>query len=821
MTEVRSRKLANGRIDENSVRLQRAVPDRARATSDSEELLTSSRLHSICIVTALIAASIFTLTEHDDHRHTFQCASEMIMQSLLVVIGAVFFRTRLRLLHDTRVVLPILVMVATLTLLCEPFQRFFSGQGHPFEILVMHSQSNLMLALAVCGFRLSFQRLAMAGAVFLTIFSCTISNAHGLLPLTIMFAMSCIVWLVASWWETVDRRLHSSERRRWPLLWLATGVCVPLLLLLATGVFGANTATTALEGFMPSSGGTGRFDPFSRGGVNDGDALVAGHKNAKSFAALEDAPFMDSDKPSLYDMFNDLFDEPPKVIKDQQRAIALPPEELLHVHQKMAEAEQAGREFSLRRNEKKADRNRIQDLETHAAFYVAGQVPARFRMEVYEHFDGATWYPIGGHDLESEKPGKVEIRQIEDRHWLSITLSGRGFDMYSGADTHSLKIANLDGNVIPTPPHVVGVSIDQVDREDMYSVSAANLVSMQRKSVPAMLPIQVTSEYVDRKALRDHSHIYLVKHSNDVTSLLPDDTYSDRIRRLAEQWTTGIPRGWLQVEAVEARLRNDYIIDREAKASGDCESPVAEFLFQTKRGPEYLFASSAAQLLRSLGYSVRMVSGFYARPENYDHQNMHTAVMPADAHFWCEVFIGADAWVTVEPSPGYEISGPPPTLLQRLMETSRQIWLTAIANAVSLAAGLLSIILLLVCSRQIRERLLTWHWRWLAGGTPQQRTIWLATLIDYRLQLAGQRRPAGTTLLRWSRHADLRHVQNALQHLATVANVTRYAPTTDYPTDETRSAGRKELMKLEQQLTVHALCCPKSLNTRQQTLATT
>ncbi|MEZ6130081.1 MAG: transglutaminase-like domain-containing protein [Planctomycetaceae bacterium] len=744
------------------------------------------------MIATLIAAGIFTLTEHDDHRHTWWCAFEITLQTLLVIVGMAFFRTRLKLLHDTSVVQPILVMVVTLTLLCEPFQRFFLEHGHPFEVLVMHSQSNLMLALAVCGFRITFQRLAMLIAVFLTIFSCTISNASGLLPLTILFAIGCLVWLVASWWETVDRRLMKNDHGRRPLVWLGTAVSVPLLLMLTAAGFGANTVTTALKGFMPSSGGTGHYDPFSRGGVNDGDALVAGNKNVKSFAPLDDAPFMESDKPSLYDIFNDLFDEPPKIIKDQQRAIALPPEQLLHVHQKMAEAKQAGREFSLLRSGRKADRQRIHDLDTHAAFYVAGRVPAHFRMEIYEHFDGVTWYPLEDADPHSETSRRTTMRQIEDRHWLSIPLTGRGFEMYSGSDTHSLKVANLQGNVIPAPPGTVGVSIDRVDREDMYHVTSDGIVTLRRETIPEMTPIAVASECVLRERIAENSLVASLRRDATVTSVLPEETATDRVRQLAEAWTSGLPRGWPQIAAIEARLRQHAVVDRETRPADDCESPVAEFLFEQRRGPEYLFASSAACLLRSLGYSTRLISGFYAHPHNYDSRKQHTAVFARDAHFWCEVFIGSDAWVTVEATPGYEILGPPPTLFERLLHTAHLIWLAAVANAVPLVAAALLTILLLAYRRSIRERLLTWHWRWFQSGSLQQRTVSLAALVDYRLLLAGQPRPAGTTLLRWSRRADLSHVHTALQQLANQATAARYAPTSDELASKTHLESAEE-----------------------------
>lgn len=798
-----------------SKRKQKAARHRnvtTRSEAEQSTPTTSRRLHGICIATTVIAASIFTLTEHDDHQHTFWCAFEMVVQTLLVIVGTVFFRTRLKLLHDTSVIQPILVMVVTLTLLCEPFQRFFLGQGHPFEVLVMHSQSNLMLALAVCGFRITFQRLAMLIAVFLTIFSCTISNASGLMPLTILFAIGCLVWLVASWWETVDRRLMSTERRRSPLLWVATGVGVPLLLLLTTASFGANTVTTALQGFMPSSGGTGEFDPFSRGGVKDGDALVAGNENVKSFAPLEDAPFMESDKPSLYDMFNDLFDEPPKIVKDQQRSVALSPEELLHVHQKMAEAKQAGREFSLLRSQKKADKKRIHDLDTHAAFYVAGRVPARFRMEVYEHFDGVTWFPVGDTSEQSKQSRWTTMKQIEDRHWLSIPLSGRGFEMHAGSDTHSLKIANMQGNVIPTPPNTVGVSIDHVDRDDMYQVTPTGLISMQRKSLPEMTPIAVASECLVRDQIANNPLAASRPRDGGVANVLPEGAAFDRIGQLASDWTAGIPRGWAQIAAIENRLRGHAVVDRDTKPADDCESPVSEFLFTLRRGPEYLFASSAACMLRSLGYSTRLVSGFYAHPHNYDSHKQHTAVFARDAHFWCEVFIGSDTWVTIEAAPGYEILGPPPTLFERLLQTAHRVWLTALSNAVPLVAAALVTILLLVYRRSIRERLLTWHWRWLAGGTTQQRTIWLAALVDYRLLLVGQSRPAGTTLLRWSRRDELQEVRQLLQQLAASADASRFNSATSA---DSVIASDNELGSLERQLNVKALRKPHTNNSPQ------
>ena len=96
-----------------------------------------------------------------------------------------------------------------------------------------------------------------------------------------------------------------------------------------------------------------------------------------------------------------------------------------------------------------------------------------------------------------------------------------------------------------------------------------------------------------------------------------------------------------------AALRQGYAHDRSATASSGCTDVVAEFLLESRRGPDYLFASSAAVLLRSLGYPTRLVSGLYAAPGKYDPRTRHTPVTRDDVHFW----VAGPACRTVTGSP--------------------------------------------------------------------------------------------------------------------------------------------------------------------------
>ena len=781
---------------------------KSRSTDDgqTEPLISSLRLQACCIVTTLLAGVIFTLTEHDDHQHTWWCAFEIFMQVLLVFVGTAYFRKRVRVFHDTSLLMPPLVMVAAFSLVCEPVQRLFFETGHSFEVLIMHSQCNLMLALAVCGFRITFQRLAMLIAVFLTIFCCTISNAGGLIPLAVMFSIAAIVWLVVSWWETVDRRLANTEQPSRPTLWIAAGIVVPMLVLLPSLGFGANTVTTALRGFMPSSGGTGDFDPYSRGGVKDGDALIAGNKDIKSFAPLEDAPFIDSDKPSLYDVFNDEFDEPIKKIEEQQRAVSLPPEMMMHIHQKMAEAKQAGREFSLIRSRKNSDKSPINDLDSPAMFYVAGRVPARFRMEIYEHFDGVTWYPLDGIVSKDQTQTLTPtMKQVEDRHWFSIPSRGKAFEIQEGSTTHSIKVTNLDGNVIPSPPQLIGVNIEHVDRLDLYRVSNTGIASMARKSVPQMTPINVTSEYVIRERLLDCTNLSLSSNRDAVTLFLPETDSSAELRNLAKQWTQGLPHGWQQIQAIESKLRQEYVLDRNFNIDEDSESPVNAFLLNTRRGPEYLFAASAACLLRSLGYPARVVSGFYATPDNYDARKQHTVVFAQNAHFWCEVGIGMDTWITVEPSPGYEVATPPPGLLGQLWNRILELGRLAVEHSVIVLICICVLASIYIGRRFIQDGLLTLRWKLLVLKSTGREAVWLGALVERRLKLAGLDRTSGTTLRRWAQRSVFSPVRQELTRVADLADSVLFG--------NEKAIDRQELKHLASVLTyrrLNRLCESKS-----------
>jgi hypothetical protein len=175
-------------------------------------------------------------------------------------------------------------------------------------------------------------------------------------------------------------------------------------------------------------------------------------------------------------------------------------------------------------------------------------------------------------------------------------------------------------------------------------------------------------------------------------------------------------------------------------------------------------------MLRSLGYPARVVSGFYVRPDKYDAHKKHTVVDASDAHFWCEVFVGGGTWLTVEPSPGYEVLGPPSGFLERLAELPRAAWRLMVQYRALLLAVALLATSVFIWRHSLQDALLTLRWKLTRGDSPRQKAVSLAILIDHRLRLSGMERGSGTTLNRWARQQILAPVRSQLTRVAAMAD---------------------------------------------------
>jgi hypothetical protein len=82
------------------------------------------------------------------------------------------------------------------------------------------------------------------------------------------------------------------------------------------------------------------------------------------------------------------------------------------------------------------------------------------------------------------------------------------------------------------------------------------------------------------------------------------------------------------------------------------DQPVAEFLFEKKRGWCQFFAGATAVLLRLQDVPARYVEGFNVIPSN--RVGDHYVVRESDSHAWVEAYVPEQGWIEVDPTPAAE-----------------------------------------------------------------------------------------------------------------------------------------------------------------------
>lgn len=668
-----------------------------------------------------------------------------------------------------------------------------TGFGEASEVLMLTTLQNAALIVAAYSHIRRCQQLACLISSFLTLYVLVISSQPLVFLLAGIFGVMTLWWLMVRYWERVSNTYASSRSDRClPVRSSVLAGIVAALILFAAVLGTTGGSTYVLGGFMPTSGGNAWDDEYARSGVGDGDAMVAAQEDAMSFGPVESDLFLESDMPSLYDMFNEAYGEPLPPPKKREQAKGLSPGNLKETEQRIARTQRSGREFSAVRRKVGRKEGTLEDRDAPALLHVVGRVPVHLALDRFDTFDGRTWTHSGA---ETRYP-RLTLQTYDAKPWIQVQPPA-DFAIQGGTETHGIKLINLKTKRIPSPPQLSAIHIDEIDLVHFFGWSTDGVVEMpQRDQIPQLTVLYTKSSAVNLTPLRRSdftSRFPQVRPEapGKQRSVVNDDAHTIRrhlamppgdsgVMELGTEWTSGIPRGWRQVEAVVSRLRTEFTHDPEATAPADCPDVVQYFL-QARRGPDYLFATTAAVMLRSLGYPARLVSGFYADPQDYDRAGGQTLVSSDDVHTWAEVGVGGTHWVAIEPTPGYE--PPPETLTWR--QQLALLWSNALAwtsqHSVTLA------VIGVVLAGLWYKRLVWCDWVfmltfWIAGlGDPVRRIRSTLRLLECRAWMAGSPRPATATVRQWycERPVSLTdESRHQLLALVSIAERALYAPAT-------------------------------------------
>ena len=126
------------------------------------------------------------------------------------------------------------------------------------------------------------------------------------------------------------------------------------------------------------------------------------------------------------------------------------------------------------------------------------------------------------------------------------------------------------------------------------------------------------------------------------------DALDPRLLELAERISTSARSDRERLESTLGWIGHECRYSLNAGAFRS-DQPVAEFLFEKKRGYCEYFASGAALLLRLQGVPTRYVSGFSVRDSN--RRGDHYLVRASDSHAWIETWMEGVGWVEADPTP--------------------------------------------------------------------------------------------------------------------------------------------------------------------------
>ncbi len=602
------------------------------------------------------------------------------------------------------------------------------------------------------------------------------SGQNSISVLALIFFAGALWWLMGNYWNRVAAKAIDGESKTLPIRgYFAVGTIAALALVaIISWINGPVTSTAAVNGFMPTSGGNRWAGAYARSGLGDGDMLVGG-EDATTTGAVDSDQFIEDSRPSMYDMISEQFEEPVITKKERVRAMALSGE-AKHMHN-VKQSEQSGKTFRTIRKPKNAKTDRsFEDRIAKALLYLEGSVPVRLALGTFNTFDGCDWtnqelkWDIRMNPL-------IQVQTVGEKPWYVVRNQERTF--LRNYRCHKLKVMRLKSRSLPSPNFLKSWHIFKVDAPNLFDWGDDGLIKIDSSSVAAQTVIDIVSSVPNYYEMRSPENLFVndqpsyfgkwveflsnvrnnesskvqgdkIKAPLDQTPFtsIPNNDTKSRLLDLASEWTDGVPEGWSQVETIVDRIRNDFEVDNKNVPPDDCDDTVGFFL-ESGGGPNYLFATTATQMLRAAGYKTRLTSGLLVQKKDFVPSSNQSIATSENLHIWPEVCLEGWHWIPVEPTPGFPRPYNSMTWWQTALTAMGSVGKWIVANPISF----LTILMLFG---------LAWGYRWaifacicwlawcLAAVVLPGQTLQVSRrLIDARFWCAGLPRPAFVPIADW------------------------------------------------------------------------
>jgi hypothetical protein len=293
-----------------------------------------------------------------------------------------------------------------------------------------------------------------------------------------------------------------------------------------------------------------------------------------------------------------------------------------------------------------------------------GAYDLKWRAVALSNFDGKVWSnSYQQTQVQTAADGSYRLAPLADPHSASAT-AGRSI-------RYTVMMEPLGTNVffLAENPRSLTGTFRQVSTDAggaVYDLDADHPIN--RYAAESLLPA------VDSDELRLAPNT-APAGMEEYLKLPPLDI---RVAKLAEEITATAPSNYEKASALEQYLSLHFGYTLELPRTLQ-QDPVANFLFERKKGHCEYFASSMAVMLRSLHIPSRIVTGF--RGGEFNDLTGQYVVRASDAHSWVEAYFPGSGWISFDPTP----SGGSPTLtgwsrMQLYEDAAASFWREWIIN---------------------------------------------------------------------------------------------------------------------------------------------
>jgi hypothetical protein len=521
------------------------------------------------------------------------------------------------------------------------------------------------------------------------------------------------------------------------------GVVAAIGVALVVALLGDSSSRTArgIAGFVPLSGGDGWAFPWARGGIGDGEDLIAAREKPTATGPVNSNVHVTSHKPSLYDLWTDLYGEPETPKKDKpERAFGLGPDETIAEETHLPDIVHAGREFTTARRGA-ARRKPSNDVAARGLVTVSGTAPVHLRLEAFDTFDGIAWRKATEDKTAASLPPSFVHTGGSWMRWKPPTGARE--------DAHEIAVGTLATPVLPLPAHTTGLRIDRIDRPDFFKEPQPGIVSLDVSDVPAGTRIEARSLAGGIDARSSARPLHEVP-----PVACESNTGPPWVSRIVRAWgLAAATTSWDNVARVVAALEHRCVLDHMAQAPPHATDTLEHFLCASRRGPDYCFAGAAVLLLRELGFDARLASGLYLGGDRRDPRSRKLVAIADDAHFWAEVRDQEGRWVPVEATPGYSLRRPTMPWWVPLQRWALSVGHAIVDSPMTLASTTIVAVAAWVAAaclwRALVDAAATTAWRLAVGcfGCCPLMCTW--QLLEWRSRLVRRPRPRMATAREW------------------------------------------------------------------------